>query len=151
MIQLYTWPRSSWSIFDEMDSLQKEMNGVLSNREGSRTWNRTRTAYPSMNVWSSAEGMVIDAELPGVDPQDVDISVLGDELTLSGKVNTKETTKGEEFLRRERPTGEFSRRIQLPFRADAKSVKANYRNGLLRLTVPRPEEEKPRKIAIEAA
>lgn len=151
MIQLYTWPRSSWSIFDEMESLQEEMDGVLSNRERSRTWDHTRTTYPLMNIWSSAEGMVIDAELPGVDPQDVDISVLGDELTLSGKVNAKELPKGEDFLRRERPAGEFSRTIQLPFRADTKTVKANYRNGLLRLTLPRPEEEKPRKIAIEAA
>jgi HSP20 family protein len=104
-----------------------------------------------MNVWSSPDGIVIDAELPGVDPKDVDISVVGDELTLRGRVNAQDTGKGETWHRRERPSGEFSRRLQLPFRAEAGAVKATYKNGVLRLIVPRREEEKPKKIAVEAA
>jgi HSP20 family protein len=104
-----------------------------------------------MNVWSSADGIAIDAEMPGVDPKDVDISVVGNELTLRGTVNAQEPRKGETYHRRERPVGQFARTLQLPFRADAAAVKAAYKNGVLRLTVPRREEEKPRKIAIEAA
>jgi HSP20 family protein len=104
-----------------------------------------------MNVWTSADGIVIDAELPGVDPKDVDIAVQGDELTLRGKVNVADAAEGETFHRRERPTGEFARTLQLPFRANSGAVTANYKNGVLRVTVPRSEEEKPRKIAIEAA
>ena len=77
--------------------------------------------------------------------------MLGDELTLRGKVNVREPGKGETCHRRERPAGEFVRTLQLPFRADAGGVKASYKNGLLRLTVPRSEEEKPRKIAVQAA
>jgi len=152
MFELVTWPRSSWSIFDELDSLQKDMNRMLTGRERGprgRAWRRGAT-YPLMNVWSSADGIVIDAELPGVDPKEVDISVMGDELTLSGKVNTGEVPEGESYHRRERPTGEFVRKLQLPFRAASDAVKANYTNGVLRLTVPRSEEEKPKKIQIEA-
>jgi HSP20 family protein len=104
-----------------------------------------------LNVWSSADGLVIDAELPGVDPKDVDVSVLGDELTLRGKVNVQEPRTGEAYHRRERPAGEFARTLQLPFRAATGAVKANYKNGVLRLTVPRSEEEKPKKIAVQAA
>jgi len=92
----------------------------------------------------------MDIEMPGIDPKDVDISVLGDELTLKGKVNVKELKKGTVYLRRERTTGDFSRTLKLPFRVEAGAVKASYRNGVLRLSVPRAQEEKPRKIAVEA-
>ena len=154
MYELVTWPRSPWSIFDELESLQEDMNrafrpGVPGVGRQDGSWRR-QSAYPLMNVWSSAEGLVIDAELPGVDPKDVDISVMGDELTAHGKVNAVEPAKGVTYCRRERPAGEFSRTLKLPFRAAAGEVKAHYSNGLLRLTVPRSEEEKPRKIAVEA-
>jgi HSP20 family protein len=152
MFNLVTWPRNPWSVFDELESLQADMNRTFSDmRLGyGRSW-RKRATYPLINVWSSAEGIVVDAELPGVDPKDVDISVLGDELTLRGKVNAPEFCKGETYHRRERPIGEFARALQLPFRANAGAVKAHYKNGVLRLTVPRCEEEKPKRIIVEAA
>lgn len=159
MLDPVRWERSPWSIFDELESLQEDMNrlftGEASGHAGT-AWRRPpryartgRPAYPLMNVWSSGDGIVIDAELPGVEAKDVDVSVMGDQLTIHGKVNADEEPEGEVFHRRERPAGEFTRTLQLPFRADAGGVKANYRNGLLRLTVPRSEEEKPKKIQIE--
>jgi HSP20 family protein len=151
MFDMVTWPRNPWSIFDDLESIQEDMNRLLSDREHGRPLRRNRPTYPLLNVWSSADGLVIDAELPGVDPKDVDISVLGDELTLRGKVNVRDPGKAETYHRRERPAGEFVRTLQLPFRASANGVKANYKNGILRLTVPRSEEEKPRKITVEAA
>jgi HSP20 family protein len=131
--------------------MQEDMNRMFSDRGYERPLKRSRPTYPLLNVWSSADGIVIDAELPGVDPKDVDVSVQGDELTLCGKVGVQESRKGETYRRQERPTGEFVRTLQLPFRADANGVKANYKNGVLRLTVPRTEAEKPKKIAVEAA
>ena len=151
MFELVTWPRNPWSVFDELESLQENMNRALSNRQRGRSSRWTRWTYPPMNVWSSTDGIVIDAELPGVDPKDVDIALTGDELTLRGKANATPPAGRDTILRRERPAGEFVRTIQLPFRAAAGTVIANYRNGVLRLTIPRSEEEKPRKIAIEAA
>ena len=71
-----------------------------------------------MNVWSSEDGLVIDAELPGVNPKDVDVSVMGNELTLRGKLNTEEPPEGTSYSRRERPAGEFARKLRLPFRAN---------------------------------
>lgn len=140
MFEVMTCGRKPWSIFDELASLQEDVSRVP----------RRRAAYPLMNVWSSEDGMVIDAELPGVDPKGVDISVIGDELTLRGKVNGEEAGKDDTCLRRERPAGEFVRTLQIPFRADAGAVKAHYKNGVLRITIPRSEAEKPRKIEIEA-
>ena len=79
------------------------LTGQTANRQSrrGRAW-RSRLTYPLMNVWSSADGLVIDAELPGVDPKDVDISVMGDELTLRGKANAGEDVEGETYHRRER-------------------------------------------------
>jgi HSP20 family protein len=150
MFDLLTWPRNPWSIFDELESLQTDMNRMFSDSEYGRSWQRG-AAYPLVNVWSSTKGVVVDAEMPGVDPKDVDISVLGDELTLRGKINAQESCKSETYHRRERPAGEFARTLHLPFRADAGAIKANYKNGVLRLTVPRCEEEKPKRITVEAA
>lgn len=151
MFETVTWPRNPWSIFDDLESMQDDMNRLFAARGQERPLRRSRPTYPLLNVWSSADGLVIDAELPGVDPKDVDVSVRGDELTLRGKVNVRESGKGETYHRRERPVGEFARMLQLPFRADSGGVKASYKNGVLRLTVPRSQEEKPKKVAVEAA
>jgi HSP20 family protein len=149
MFGVATWPRSLWTAFDELESLQSDVNRLLSDWDGGTATRRARPTYPLLNVWSGPDGLVIDADLPGVEPKDVDVSVLGDELTLRGKVNVGELPTGEVLHRRERRAGEFVRTLQLPFRADSGGVKANYRNGVLRLTVPRSAEEKPKKVAIE--
>ncbi len=147
MFELMIGPRNPWTVFDELESIQQDMNRLLAGEAPAR---RSRAAYPPLNVWSSAEGLTIDAEMPGVDPQDVEVSVVGDELSLHGKVNVREPAAGEVVLRRERPAGEFQRTLQLPFRANTGAVKATFKNGILRIAIPRSEEEKPRKIAIEA-
>ena len=73
MFELVTWPRNPWSVFDELESLQQDMNRMLSDRRYERPVRRSRPTYPLLNVWSSAEGVVIDAELAGVDPKDMDV------------------------------------------------------------------------------
>ena len=150
MFELSIGPRNPWTIFDELESIQQNVNRLLASEEAPRFAPRARAAYPPLNVWSSADGLVLDAEMPGVDPRDVEISVVGDELSLHGKVNVQEPAAGETVLRRERPAGEFQRTLQLPFRANPGAVKATFKNGILRIAVPRSEDEKPRKIAIEA-
>ena len=144
-------PRNPWTIFDELESLQSDMNRMLSGQEAARLARRAKAAYPPLNVWASAEGLTVDAEMPGVDPGEVEVSVVGDELTLKGKVNVQDLPAGEALLRRERPSGEFTMTLQLPFRAHAGGVKATCKNGIIRISIPRSEEEKPRKIAIETA
>lgn len=151
MIELAAWSRNPWSIFDELDTLQEGMNRLLADRTGAGFLRRRATGYPPMNVWSSKDGLVVDVELPGVNPRELELSVIGDELTIKGKVNVSVAGTEVAYLRRERPSGEFSRVLKLPFRAEVAAVKANYRNGVLRLHVPRAQEEKPRSITIDAA
>ncbi len=151
MLELMIGPRNPWTIFDELESLQANMNELLTGEAASRFEPRSRAAYPPLNVWSSAEGLVVDAEMPGVEPKDVEIAVDGDELTLRGKVNAEAPGAEATALRRERPAGEFLRTLQLPFRANAAAVKASFKSGILRISIPKSEEDKPRKIAIETA
>jgi len=140
--------RDPFQVFDELLGLRDDLNRTFANWGVSIPF--ARRAVPAMNMWSSPDGVVVDVELPGADVKDLDVSVTGDELTVRGKVNGA-PAEGEAIHRRERPTGEFARTVSLPFRVAANELKAVYRNGLLRITVPRPEEEKTRKIEIEAA
>ena len=146
MIDLVKWPAAQWSILDELDSLQDDMSRVFG---GGRAWRRA--IYPPVNAWLSDDGVILDVELPGVNPDDVDISVVKDELTISGKVGVAEGDKDRKYYRRERPSGEFSRTLRLPFAANPDGVSANYKNGILRISVPRSEDTKPKKIAIEVS
>lgn len=148
MLKLITWPRNSWPIFSELESLQADMNRVFSEKENNRFFQRGEL-YPPMNVWSSTEGLVVDAEIAGINPKDLELSVLGDELTLRGKINTHEVDKNETYHRCERPCGDFSRTLKLPFRAAVDTVKARLKNGVLRITVPRGEEDKTKQIVVE--
>lgn len=107
--------------------------------------------FPALNAWVSDHGVVVDAELPGIDPKNLDISVVGDELTLTGRRDPDEAKESDTYHRRERRFGRFTRSLRLPFKVEAAKVTANYRHGVLRITLPRAEADKPKRIAIEGA
>ena len=142
-------PYNFSSTWREMDQLQHEMNRLFSDRF--TTQNRpTAPAYPAMNVWTNEDGVVITAELPGMRPDSIDISVSGDTLTLSGSRSPDELGENGKYHRRERTHGRFTRTIQLPFGVEAAKVEAVFEKGILHMSLPRLEAEKPRKITIKA-
>lgn len=104
--------------------------------------------YPGLNAWKKDDTIIVKAELPGIETDDIDISVTGNHLVISGNKKS-EKLKDIEYHRQERRYGEFSRTLFLPFNADPSNVEATFRNGILSVTVPRAEEDKPRKIAIK--
>jgi HSP20 family protein len=107
--------------------------------------------WPLVNVWAGEDDAVLTAELPGMEVGDIEISVLGDTLTLHGTRKSDELKEGGDYHRRERGLGEFTRTLQLPFRVEASKVNATMSRGVLRVALPRAAEDKPRKIAIKAA
>ncbi len=115
--------------------------------------NRKRKApsFPAMNVWAAEDSALITAEIPGVNKNELEINVTRDTLTLSGVRNADELPDGAGYHRRERPYGEFSRNIQLPYTVDVDKVKATFKNGVLKVELPRIEAEKPRKISVKAS
>jgi HSP20 family protein len=129
----------------ELTRLQDEVNRVFTGTLEARTgWT------PALNVWTSDDGAVLRATLPGYDPAKIDISVLGDSVTITGKREPSEPRKDVTYHRRERELGGFSRTMQLPFRIEADEVKADFKNGILELRLPRAHADRPRRIAVKA-
>jgi len=139
------------SIWQEMDRMQREMNRLVNAFTPERN-ERARAAanFPAINAWTNDELEVVTAELPGVDPQDLDLNVVGDVLTISGKRSPEDPEAEVRYHRRERECGEFSRSIQLAFPVNAEQVSASYENGVLRVNLPRAEADKPRKISVKS-
>ncbi len=106
--------------------------------------------YPALNVWAGEKDAVVTAEVPGLDPKNLEVTVVGDTLTLRLTLPEPELRDEQVWHRQERLTGTFTRTLRLPFLVDAGKVGARLINGVLQITLPRTEEDKPRKIAIKA-
>jgi HSP20 family protein len=132
-----------------MDRLQQNMNRLFSDLTVNRV--RRAPAFPAINIWAADDSALIMAEIPGVEKNDLDINVTGDTLTLSGVRKSDELPEGARYHRRERAFGEFNRSIQLPYTVDVNKVKATFKNGVLKVELPRVEAEKPKKITVKAS
>lgn len=106
-----------------------------------------RSSFPAVNIWEQEHNFFVEAELPGLSLADLEISVMGRELTLKGK---RPETKGETYHRRERGVGNFTRVIQLPTLLATDSVEAMFKNGILTVRLPKAEEVRPKKIQIKS-
>ena len=136
------------SIWQEMDQLQREMNRLFDTSSKGRVVNSP--TYPAINIWTNEDGQLISAEMPGVHPDDIDIDVTGDALSISGERKPDEVAEDARYHRRERTYGSFSRTIQLPFMVDTNKVEASFKNGVLMVSLPRAEADKPKKITIKS-
>jgi HSP20 family protein len=129
----------------ELERFQQEVDDLFTGPSGAVH------QYPAINVWSNDNEAYLTAELPGVESNDLEISVLGQKLTLSGQRKPVELDSKPEWHRGERLHGKFTRTLQLPFRVDAQKVDAHMAKGVLTVKLPRAEEDKPKKISIQAA
>lgn len=127
----------------EMLNLQREMNRLFSSAA-----QRPPQEYPALNVWEKEGAAVVTAELPGMDPEKMDITVTGDSLKISGEIQ-QEKAEGVTYLRQERGVGTFQRSIKLPFQVDFEAVEARYEKGVLIIMLPRIKEDLPRKIKLQ--
>ena len=112
---------------------------------------RPQAIFPAVNIWQGEDAVAITAELPGVEPDAIDINVKDNVLTISGERPAPEMPEAATWHRRERGYGKFSRAVRLPYRVDENRVEARCQNGVLRIAVGRPDEDKPRRIEIKAA
>lgn len=138
-------PRT-WNPFHELRHFQEEMNQLFD-----RTWSPWSAEYPPLNVWNSEEEVVVQAELPGFAPEDVDTSVVQNTLTLRGTRKPEELKEGDTYHRRERWTGTFVRTLELPFGVDTDKVEAEFSNGVLSVRLPRAAANRPKKITVKAS
>jgi HSP20 family protein len=139
------WVRR-WDPFREF---QREMHQLLDSIEPAHGW-RVARPFPPMNLYETEEGYRLEAELPGLNPEDVEISLTGETLTLRGERKRSEGTSEDSFRRQERPFFRWSRSVTLPQRVSGAGVAAQFSNGILTIQLPKAEEARPRQIAVTA-
>lgn len=136
------------SIWREMDRLQREMNRLFDTSLSGTA--RTTSRFPAMNVWASEDAQIVTAEVPGMNPKDIDVKVSGDMMTIEGTRQAEEYLEDVRYHRRERGSGEFKRTIQLPFPVDSDKVEARFKNGVITISLPRAEADKPKRITVKS-
>ena len=139
-----------WEPFREAVSLRDAMNSLLQEsfvRPGSGQTSATAVMLP-VDVAENENEFVVKASLPGVKPDDVQITIQGDALTIRGESKTSEERQGERWHVRERRHGAFHRSLSLGTPVNADKAHADYEHGVLTLTLPKAEESKPRQIKI---
>ncbi|HEY5653585.1 MAG TPA: Hsp20/alpha crystallin family protein [Pontiella sp.] len=107
--------------------------------------------FPALNVWGNEENVVVTAELPGMEPEDLDINVVNNQLTIKGERKGDKPAEDAVCHRREREYGKFIRTVRLPFAVENDKVTAKYENGVLKVVMPRHETTKPKRIEISAS
>jgi HSP20 family protein len=142
---------SRWDPFRDLMSIQSELNQLFGRTFGGEG-ERVRGAdwVPPLDVHETSDRFVITVELPGLGPEDVDISVEDNVLTLTGERRFYSDRSDDEFHRIERRYGTFVRSLTLPATADASAIEVSFDAGVLTVTVPKREEAKPRKIQVKA-
>ncbi len=139
----------SLSPWQEMERLRRDMRRLLATMP-IRPALSTPSSFPAMNVWTNEDGVLITAELPGIDAQEIDISVRDSTLTLRGSREPDEVEEDATYRRRERRHGRFTRVLDLPFAVEEDQVEATLNNGVLQISLPRSEADKPKKITVKA-
>jgi HSP20 family protein len=140
--------------FGEMVTLRQAMDRLFEDSFVSpltlRTFNGEAVA-PPLDVHQTADEIVVTAALPGIKPDDVDITITGQTLSIRGEFKADEEISRDQYLYRERRHGTFNRQIQLPVRVQGDAASATFENGLLTLSIPKSEDVKPRQIQVKAA
>lgn len=144
---------NKWSPSKELERLRQQLDDVLErvSFEGGglfKDWHST-SLRPALECYVEEGNFVVRVELPGVEPKDVDIKVVGGTLTIKGVREQKHEAKGRDFLCREFHYGTFERSYQLPQGLKAEDLKAIYKGGVLELTAPMPKEALPQEVKVE--
>jgi HSP20 family protein len=141
-----------WDPNREVDSLQSEVNRLFDTFFGGRPANGTfRRWVPPMDLVETDNHLVLRADLPGLDSDDVNIEVKDGVLTVSGDRNAEHEEKADGYYRVERAFGGFSRSMTLPEHVDAERINASFDKGVLEVRIPKPEERKPHRVEVTAS
>jgi HSP20 family protein len=125
--------------------MEREVNRLFGEFTGPRG-----AAFPPINIYTNNDGATVTAELPGIDPKDLDITVQDRSLVLRGERKAPEVGEDETWHRRERAFGQFTRSVELPFAVDSENIEATYRDGILEIELHRSEADKPKKITVQS-
>jgi HSP20 family protein len=142
-----------WRPFREMEEMERRFEDIFGRPFLPAMWRRIPVVEmgwaPAIEVFEKEDKFVVKAELPGMKEEDIDVSVVGDTLTIKGERKAETEVKEEDYYCCERSYGSFSRSIALPSSVDAKKIEASYEDGVLEVTLPKAPEVKAKKVAVK--
>ncbi len=130
----------------EFERMRRQLDNLLSRKDFTTPFFAGVPVFPPLNIYEDSENIYVRAETAGVTADKVEISVEGDSLVISGE--RQHTGKDFSYHRQEIETGKFSRAVSLPTKVNVDAVSARLENGILAITLPKSEEVKPKKIAV---
>jgi HSP20 family protein len=140
---------SRWEPFRGLSSLQEHLNRALEDFGGRGSSESALTAWaPPVDIYETEHELIVKADLPDIDPKDLDIRVENNVLTIRGERKFEKKVSEENYLRVERAYGAFSRSFALASTVNTEAIQAKYENGVLMLTIPKREEAKPKQIKV---
>ena len=141
-----------WDPFDELSSLRESMERLFDDLFTTRRPGRALAPAlwePAVELFETEGDVVFRAEMPGIDPQQVDVTVTEDTLTVKGEARTEQEQKGRNYYRRELRYGSFERAVGLPASVQADQAKATFRHGILEVRIPKAERGRAKSIKVE--
>jgi HSP20 family protein len=139
-----------WNPWQEMNRLQEEVNSIFDTRRRRETETEPEWAWkPAVDIYEDAERYLLTVEVPGMDSTQVQIKVEDSHLTLRGDRKLDHEEKKENYHRLERAYGTFYRSFSLPTTVDAEKISADYKQGLLKVSIPKKAEVRPKQISIK--
>ncbi len=141
-----------WEPFREIMSLRDAMDRLFEDSfvRPSRLWPELGRGELPVDMYQTANDVVVKASIPGLKPDEVDISITGDTLTIKGEHKEEKEVEEQDYFYRERRYGAFSRSLTIPVPVKTEKTEATFENGVLTVTMPKAEEVKPKQIKIKA-
>lgn len=147
--RMMDFPNYGWrSAFEDLERMRHDMDRLFGQIVGRAYWPPHAGVFPLVNISEDQQNYYVSAELPGLDHKKIHISATGKNLTISGERQIASEGENVNYHRREREGGQFSRVIALPNDIDVDKIKASYTDGILSVTVPKTEAEKPKQITV---
>lgn len=139
-----------WEPFEELASLREAMDRLEESFFGPRRrWLAPLEVRFPIDMYETEDEVMVEANLPGIKPEDVDVTITGNTIRIKGEAKAEREIKRENYLRQERRYGAFSRSISLPTGLETDKAEATFESGVLKLTIPKAEEIKPKAIEVK--
>jgi|YNPNPStandDraft_1061719.scaffolds.fasta_scaffold00448_12 HSP20 family protein len=139
------------SPFSELDRIRREIDRLFNDMVGEAVPRDFSGVFPPVNVYEGRDHYLVTAELPGIDPSDLEITLAGNSLTLKGERRPADGGEKASYHRRERGSGTFRRVVSLPEKVDPNDVEATSRHGILYVKLAKAQEVKPRQIQVKTS
>jgi HSP20 family protein len=138
-----------WNRLGNLSNLQEQVNQLFESAVPTRSENSALTSWaPAVDIYETENELVLKADVPDVNEKDIDIRVENNTLTVRGQRNFSQEVKEDNYLRIERTYGSFSRSFGLPSSVNTEAIKADYKNGVLTVEMPKRAESKPKQVKI---